>query len=80
MDDEILKVKYRKLYSNLKVIKDKLDDLEIAYNELNSGIKETLMLNDKILEEDKFNFIKEETDSIRSELVDYIIPEVSKKI
>lgn len=79
-DDTLLKVKYTQLYNELKSIKDKLNDLDMVYNELNNALKETLMLDDKIIEEDMFKSIKEETNSIRSELVDFIIPEVSKRM
>lgn len=78
--DEQLKQKYRILKSKLVIIKNKLNNLQDEYNDLNAILKETLLIDENILEKDKLNSIINDNQSILNELTNVIIPTVNSKM
>lgn len=80
MDEELMKVKYRQLKNQLTEIKEELELLKDDYNDLNGTIKETLLIDDKIVEEDLFISISNDTDKVLNELTNVVIPIINSKI
>ena len=75
---EILRQKYRNLRSQLVVIKDKLEKLEDSHNSLFSDVKQSLLIDNKIVEEEKFKSLKTDNDDILSRL-NNVIAQVSSR-
>ena len=80
MNSEIEKQKYSILQTNLKLIKSKLHELEISYNELISNIKECLLVDEQIINKMEFDDIKKTQSKILLELTNNLIPEIGNKI
>ena len=72
--------KYRILNNKLVIIKNKLEILEEEYNDLNRIIKETLLIDDKLIEEDRFSSIINDNQKILNELTNVVIPMVNSKM
>lgn len=79
MDEELIKIKYRNLLNKLYRIKSKYKELENTYDDLNSCIKENLVVDDKNIVENNFSFIKNTSNALKDELVNNIIPIVSSR-
>ncbi len=79
MEEEIRRAKYKQLLNKLYQIKNKYQDLEIAYDDLNNCIKENLLINNKNIVEDEFSKIKKNSDLLKEELVNTIIPSINSK-
>lgn len=80
MDNELIKEKYRQLLNKLYRIRNKYQELDRAFDDLNSSIKENLVVDGEIVVESSFNNIKNTTNSLENELVNNIIPNVSNRI
>lgn len=80
MDNELIKEKYRQLLNKLYRIKSKYQELDRAFDDLNSNIKENLTVDGEIIVVDSFNNIKNTVNSLENELANNIIPNVSNKI
>ena len=80
MTDEILKVKYRDLYNKLKEIKEELELLKDEYNDLYGIVKQGLLINDKVIEEDTLISISNNQEEILNELTNVLIPIVTSKM
>ena len=80
MDDELIKEKYRQLLNKLYRIRNKYQELDRAFDDLNSSIKENLIVDGEIIVVDSFNNIKNTVNSLENELANNIIPNVSNKI
>ncbi len=80
MDNELIKEKYRQLLNKLYRIKSKYKELDSAFDDLNSSIKENLIVDGEIIVVDSFNNIKNTVNSLENELANNIIPNVSNKI
>jgi len=79
MDEELIKIKYRNLLNKLYRIKSKYKELENTYDDLNSCIKENLVVDDKNIVENNFSFIKNTSNALKDELVNNIIPIVRSR-
>lgn len=79
MDEELIKIKYRNLLNKLYRIKSKYKELENTYDDLNSCIKENLVVDDKNIVENNFSFIKNASNALKDELVNNIIPIVRSR-
>lgn len=79
MDEELIKIKYRNLLNKLYRIKSKYRELENTYDDLNSCIKENLVVDDKNIVENNFSFIKNTSNALKDELVNNIIPIVRSR-
>ncbi len=80
MDNELIKEKYRQLLNKLYRIRNKYQELDRAFDDLNSSIKENLIVDGEIIVVDSFNNIKSTVNSLENELANNIIPNVSNKI
>ena len=80
MDNELIKEKYRQLLNKLYRIRNKYQELDRAFDDLNSSIKENLVVDGEIVVESSFNNIKNTTNSLENELVNNIVPNVSNRI
>ena len=80
MDNELIKEKYRQLLNKLYRIRNKYQELDRAFDDLNSSIKENLTVDGEIIVVDSFNNIKSTVNSLENELANNIIPNVSNKI
>lgn len=63
----------------MEEIKNMLKDLENSYQELNNLMKETLLIEGKIIEEDKLIDIITNNQKVLDEVINVIIP-MTKKI
>ena len=79
MDEELIKIKYRNLLNKLYRIKSKYKELENTYDDLNSCIKENLVVDDKNIVENNFSFINITCNAHKDELVNNIIPIVRSR-
>ena len=80
MDNELIKEKYRQLLNKLYRIRNKYQELDRAFDDLNSSIKENLIVDGEIIVVDSFNNIKSTVNSLENELANNIIPNVSNRI
>ena len=80
MDEETKKIKYRQLLNNLNSIRSNIakanQDLKIFI----SDNKETVLADDKMLNEDDILNIQKNSVNALSDLTDVIIPTIKKKI
>lgn len=73
-------IKYDKLKTNLYTIKNKIDSL-ITYNdELYLLLKENLLINDSIIDNELLSSIKKDLLEIQTEIENNIIPLIDTKI
>ena len=79
MDEELIKIKYTNLLNILYRLKSKYKELENTYDDLNSCIKENLVVDDKNIVENNFSFIKNTSNALKDELVNNIIPIVRSR-
>lgn len=79
MDEELIKIKYRNILNNLYKIKNKYQDLSILFDELDSTIRNNMLIDDKIISEDSFNKKRDSLDFLNQELINEIIPRVSNR-
>lgn len=80
MLEEELKEKYRQLREKLYNIKNKLNILDDVYDDLNILMKETLLIDDQVVNEDIFKSLKTDNKKIINELTNTIIPQINNKI
>lgn len=79
MEEEMIRVKYRYLQSKLYDIKNKLHDMNNLTEDIKSSLKQSIIIDDKIVEEDLFYSIKNEQQDVYEELVLEILPTVSNR-
>ena len=79
-EEEILKNKYVILQKGLYIIKNKINNALYEYNELFSLTKKGILINSEVDGQDDFENIHEKLKSIRSDLVNEVIPKVNNKI
>lgn len=65
---EILRQKYRNLRSQLLDIKNRLEKLETTHDAVFSYIKQSLLINNKIVEEESFRSLKDDEKDILNRL------------
>lgn len=80
MDDIILRRKYIKLRSNLYNIKNKLIDLQDDYNYLTSITKQSLLIDNEMVDENLFKNLNSNNKNVIKELTNVVIPRVNNKI
>ena len=79
MDEEAIKIKYRNLLNKLYIIKNKYEELDDAYDDLNSTIKNNMLIDDKIIAQDELEKIKHDINNLESCLNNTIIPIVRNR-
>lgn len=79
MDEEMRRIKYRQLLNRLYGIRSKFQELNDAFDDLNSYLKENLLVDDKNIVENAFFNINSNINVLKSELESYIIPIVRNK-
>lgn len=77
--DESEKIRYRRLKNELDDLKMELEGLLSKDNQLNGKLKETIVIDDNILEEDKIKDIFFNNININNELENKIIPVIRSK-
>lgn len=79
MDEEMKKIKYRQLLNKLYTIRNKYQELDNVFDDLNATVKENLLIDDKNIKEDDFNDAKNSIISLKDELEGDIIPIVRSR-
>ena len=79
-EEEILRNKYIKLQKALYDIKKKINDAMDKYDELFSLTKKGILIDGEVDGQDDFETIHKKLKSIRSDLVNEVIPRVNNKI
>ena len=79
-EEEILREKYIKLQKKLKSIRNKIFDALDEYDELFNLTKKGILINNEVDGQDDFESIQKKLKSIRSDLVNEVIPRVNNKI
>ncbi len=79
MDEEMIKIKYRDFLNKLYIIKNKYEELDDAYDNLDSTIKNNMLIDDKILVQDEFEQVKQDINDLESTLINTIIPIVRNR-
>ena len=60
-------------------IKNKYNEIENVYDDLNSCLKENLLIDDKNVVDDTLSLIKDSNNNLKEELSNNIIPTVSSR-
>ncbi|MCI9279270.1 MAG: hypothetical protein HFJ02_00535 [Bacilli bacterium] len=80
MNEEYLRrIKYQNLRKNLGSIRNKMNQLSMSIHELESLLKQTLLIDQKIVEEEDFQKLKKDISFINQELNTLVIPMVNNK-
>ena len=79
MNEEMIKIKYRDFLNKLYIIKNKYEELDDAYDNLDSTIKNNMLIDDKILVQDEFEQVKQDINDLESTLINTIIPIVRNR-
>ena len=79
-EEEILREKYIKLQKKLKSIRNKISDALDEYDELFNLTKKGILIDNEVDGQDDFESIQKKLKSIRSDLVNEVIPRVNNKI
>lgn len=79
MDDNLIRIKYKYLQSNLYNIKSELDELYVIMEDLKGDLKSSIIIDDKYAEEDNFEVCLECQKDVYNELSTKIIPIVSNR-
>lgn len=80
MNEQIDREKYINLKNNMYNIKVNIIELEDMYEDLIMNIKESFMIDNKIIYEEKFNQIQDNIKKIKNETINEIIPRINDKI
>lgn len=80
MNGQIDREKYINLKNNMYNIKLNIIELEDMYEDLIMNIKESFMIDNKIIYEEKFNQIQDNIKIIKNETINEIIPRINDKI
>jgi len=80
MDDDVKRLKYIRLKNNVIRIKSKISNLNYIHNRMINIIEATLLIDGKILDNEKINNIRNNTKNIESEISNNIIPSINRKI
>ncbi|MEE3344114.1 MAG: hypothetical protein VZS44_08510 [Bacilli bacterium] len=80
MDDEILRQKYHANKLKLVSLKNKLNELNGEFDDLNISVKETLLINDKVVDEEEFLMLDDINNKIIDELGMVVIPMIDKNL
>ena len=78
-EEEIRRMKYRNLRRNLTSIRSKVNNLQMNVSEVESNLKQTVLIDNKIVEEEAYGKIKRDISSVSSELNTSLIPMVNNK-
>lgn len=78
-EEYIRKIKYQILRKNLSTIKNKMNQLSMGINELESLLKQTLYVNQEIVREEAFQKIIKDIRSVNHELNTVVLPMVNNK-
>ena len=76
---ELLKIKYRNLRSNINAINTKLRDLDNIYDGLLASTKNNLKINDRLPNEDTFVSIHNDIKNVRNEISGRLLPYINSK-
>ena len=79
MDEEMRKIKYRQLLNKLYTIRNKYQEVDNTFDDLNATVKDNLLIDDKNIKEDDFNDAKSGIISLKDELDGDIIPIVRSR-
>ena len=79
-EEEILRNKYINLRKKLYRIKNKINNAMDEYDELFNLTKKGILIDEEVDGQDDFDSIKNKLKSIRSDLVNEVIPRVNNKI
>ena len=71
--------KYKGIVSRLKIINSKLERLDEKVNSLKQTSEECIKVDEKILNEEAINEIKDKTSQTRRAIKESIIPSINRK-
>ena len=77
--EEILKQRYRYLYTKLQLIKNKIARLNETEKKIQKELSASLQINNKSFAQEELSNISEKTEKILEELSNTVIPIVSSK-
>ena len=80
MTDEEKRIKYKNIVYRLKVINNKIENLDNDILSLKGTVKKSIAINDEGLKEDDLKEINKILDSIASNIKGDIIPSLNNKI
>lgn len=80
MSEEELKQKYRYLRNRLYNIRDKVNNVIDNHNETYTKLKDFILIDNKILNEDEFFEYKKLEQHVVNELNSIVIPSINNKI
>lgn len=80
MTDEEKRIKYKNIVYRLRIINNKIENLDNSIYSLKETVKKSITINDEGLKEDNLKEINEILDSISSNIKGDIIPSLNNKI
>ena len=80
MNDEEKRIKYKNIVYRLRIINNKIENLDNSIYSLKETVKKSITINDEGLKEDNLKEINEILDSISSNIKGDIIPSLNNKI
>ena len=78
--EQELKGKYINLQSNLKNIKQELEEIAVHYEQLSATVKENILIDNNIYQNEEFETIKRNLNSILNEIRTNVIPNINNNI
>lgn len=80
MTDEEKRIKYKNIVYRLRVINNKIEDLDNIIYSLKETIKKSITINDEGLKEETLKEINETLGTVSSNIKEDIIPSINNKI
>ena len=78
-EDLLLKAKYQQLRNELYSIKNQLNGLQTLADDVTNALKSSLLIDNKVVDEELFNTAKKDLNSVSNELSGTVIPLVNNK-
>lgn len=80
MTDEEKRIRYKNIVYRLRIINNKIEDLDNSISSLKEAVKKSITIDDEGLKEDNLKDINKNLDSASSNIRGNIIPSLNDKI
>lgn len=80
MENEVLRARYRILRSKVLQIRGRISRLNSHHNKLINIMNDTLLIDDKIVEENNLEIISDGIGNIIDEIYNSVLPSINSKI
>ena len=80
MTDEEKRIRYKNIVYRLRIINNKIEDLDNSISSLKEAVKKSITIDDEGLKEDNLKDINKSFDSASSNIRGNIIPSLNNKI